>query len=306
MRCLAKTLQAWLALSRPPFHSVGLLPFMVGNVLARHGGTLFRWDRFGLGALGVVTVMLATYFAGEYWDQVEDELSMRSGASHFSGGSRVVQRGLLSPRAPLWASLVSVSLALAVGVVLRRVCDTGPWTIPLGLLGLFGGWFYSAKPVRWVSRGWGELWIAFCYGWLPVAVGYYLQAGAISPAVHWVSAPIGLTIFNVILLNEFPDYAADLAAGKANLTARLGCEAVVWLYVLVSTMASLAFLLSVGRAVPSQALVLFAPVLMLSALLLVALLRGRWQEPAELEWLCAANLLVNLGTSSAYLLALMR
>ncbi len=221
-------LGAWFALSRPPFHSVGVLPFILGGVLAWRQTGVFRWDVCAWGTLGVVLVMLTTYYAGEYWDYVEDSLS--AGSSRFAGGSQVVQRELLPRHAALWGSLVSLLLALGVGLILQLGYGRGLWTLPLGLLGLLGGFFYSTRPLRWVSRGWGELWIAFCYGWLPVAAGYYLQVGRIVPLIHWLAAPIGLTIFNVILLNEFPDYPADVAAGKANLTARLGREQAARLY----------------------------------------------------------------------------
>ena len=301
-----KSLQAWLVLSRPPFHTVGLLPFFLGGALAWHQGADFRGAVLGWGVLGVFLIMLATYCAGEYWDQVEDALSMKLGASHFAGGSQVVQRGLLPRHAPLWASLTSLALALAVGFILRYHYGTGPWTIPLGLLGMVGGFFYSAEPLRWVSRGWGELWIAFCYGWLPVAVGCYLQVGSVHPAAHWMSVPIGLSIFNVILLNEFPDYPADLSAGKANLTVRLGPEKAARLYVLVSVAVWLSFLLSLGHAMPLRAWWYAAPILVLSLILVGSMLRGLWRDRIALERLCAANLLVNLGITSVYILALMR
>lgn len=300
---IGEKLRAWLALSRPPFHSVGVLPFVLGGVLAwRQAGT-FRWDICAWGVLGVVLVMLATYYAGEYWDYVEDSLSARWGPSRFAGGSGVLQRGLLPRHAALWASLASLLLAGGVGLILQFGYRTGAWTIPLGALGMLGGFFYSTRPVRWVSRGWGELWIAFCYGWLPVAVGYYLQVGKIAPLVHWLAVPIGLTIFNVILLNEFPDYRADLAAGKANLTVRLGRERASQLYGLASLGSWVAMLLSLGHGVPLRALWFYLPVLALSLILVVLVMRGRWRDRAALERLCAANLMVNLGTTAAYILA---
>jgi 1,4-dihydroxy-2-naphthoate octaprenyltransferase len=54
------------------------------------------------------------------------------------------------------------------------------------------------------------------------------------PLVNWLAVPIGLTIFNVILLNEFPDYPADLVTGKANMVMRLGPERASRLYGLTS------------------------------------------------------------------------
>ncbi len=300
---IGEKLSAWLALSRPPFHSVGVLPFILGGVLAWRLREVFRWDICAWGTLGVVLVMLATYYAGEYWDVGEDALSARRGTSRFAGGSGVIQRGLLPHRAPLWGSLVSLLLAIVVALVLRLGYQTGPWTIPFVLLGLLGGFFYSTQPVRWVSTGWGELWIAFCYGWLPVAVGHYLQAGEIAPLVHWLAVPIGLTIFNVILLNEFPDYPADLEAGKANLTVRLGQEWASRLYGLASLGSWVGMLLSLGRGAPLRVLWLYLPIWALSLALVTLVLQGRWRDRAALEKLCAANLVVNLCTTAAYILA---
>jgi len=300
---ISKQLSAWAALSRLPFHSVGVLPFILGGVLAWRLGGAFRWDVCAWGTLGVVLVMLTTYYANEYWDVVEDALSARLGPSRFSGGSQVLLRGLLPRHAALWASLVSLLLAIGVALILQLGYGTGPWTIPFAILGLLGGFFYSARPLRWVSRGWGELWIAFCYGWLPVAVGCYLQVGEIAPLVHWLAVPIGLTIFNVILLNEFPDYPADLEAGKANITVRLGPERASLLYGLTSLGSWVAVLLSLGCGVSTRVLWFYLPILALSLILVVLVLGGRWRDRATLEKLCGANLVVNLGTTVAYILA---
>ncbi len=296
-------LRAWLELSRPPFHTVGVLPFILGAVLAwRQSGTL-RLNVFAWGTLGVVLVMLATYYAGEHWDYIEDALSGRMGGSRFAGGSQVLQRGLLARRSAFWASVVCFVLALAVGGLLQYGYRTGPWTLPLGIIGLLGGFFYSTRPLRWVERGWGELWIAFCYGWLPVAAGYYVQIGHIWSLIHWIAVPIGLSILNVILLNEFPDYPADLQAGKQNLAVRLGLERASWLYAMTSAASWLALGFSVGRGVPARAVWFYLPVLALSLILVIQLLRGRWRDRSTLETMCGANLLVNLGTTAAYIVA---
>jgi 1,4-dihydroxy-2-naphthoate octaprenyltransferase len=294
---------AWFALSRPPFHTVGVLPFVLGSVLAWRLTGVFRWGILGWGTAGVVLVMLSTYYAGEYWDQQEDSLSTKLGPSRFAGGSGVLQSGLLPRHSALWGSLAAVALAIAAALVLQFHYRTGPLTLPFCIIGLTGGFFYSTKPVRWVATGVGELWIAFCYGWLPIAVGYYLQVGEIVYLVHWLAMPVGLTILNVILLNEYPDYPADSAAGKANLTVRLGRERASLLYTVFSVGSWLGVILSLYRGVPLIALALYIPILALSASLVVLILRERWRDRATLERLCGANLLVNLGTTAAYILA---
>jgi 1,4-dihydroxy-2-naphthoate octaprenyltransferase len=298
-------LRAWLALSRPPFHAVGVLPFLLGGILAWRQEGLFRWDTFTWGTLGTVLIMLATYYAGEYWDYLEDSLAARWGATPFAGGSQVLQRGQLPRHAALWASIASLLLACGVGVILQLAYHTGPWTIPLSLLGMTGGFFYSARPVRWVSRGVGEIWIAFCYGWLTVAAGYYLQTGTLTSLVHVLALPIGFTVFNVILLNEFLDYDADVAAGKANLVVRLGRDRASRLYGVTSLGSWVAMLRSLAYGVPPQAVWFYLPVLLTALIVVVLVLRGRWRSRATLEKLCGVNILVNLGTTAAYILALL-
>ncbi|MBE0433744.1 hypothetical protein IBX73_09820, partial [candidate division WOR-3 bacterium] len=70
-------IQAWFALSRPPFHTVGLLPFVLGTVLACRAHGSFRLPVCVLGTAGVILIMLATYYSGEYWDVLEDTLAQR-------------------------------------------------------------------------------------------------------------------------------------------------------------------------------------------------------------------------------------
>ena len=303
MASIKETIRAWFALSRPPFHLVGLLPFVLGNELAARTAGKLRWPVAVWGAVGVVCVMLATYYAGEYWDWVENRLSSRSGPSRFAGGSGVIERGLLPRRAALWGSVASLVVAAGIGFLLQFGYKTGPWTIPLGAAGIVGGFFYSARPVRWVSRGFGEVWIAFCYGWLPVAVGYYLQTGTIPPVIHRLAIPIGLTIFNVILLNEFPDYDADREAGKKNLTVRLGRPGAALLYGAAAVLSIAAFYWSSRRGVPGPAVWCYLPVFVFSVFITVMVVLGSWRNRATLEKLCAGNIVVNLATTGAYIMA---
>jgi 1,4-dihydroxy-2-naphthoate octaprenyltransferase len=115
--------------------------------------------------------------------------------------------------------------------------------------------------------------------------------------------PVGLTIFNVILLNEFPDYEADVAAEKKNLVARMGRERGAWLYGAVSLGSWVGMGLSLLDGVPTRALWVYVPVLALSLALTAMVLRGSWRDRARLEILCGLTIAVNLGTTAAYIFA---
>ncbi len=294
----AQDIKAWIALSRPPFHSVGVLPFILGGVVAWRMAYVFTWPIFFIGIAGVIFIMLATYYAGEYWDFREDSLSK---GSRFAGGSQVLQKRLLSRQTVLLASIVFICCALAVGIILQFILHTGSWTIAFGLLGILGGFFYSTRPIRWVGTGFGEVWIAFCYGWLPVAVGYYLHTGTLNPYIHIVSVPIGLTIFNVILLNEYPDREADRSTQKMNILARIGPQAGVYVYTGIAILGWLAFGFSLYQGIDLRAGILYTPVLIASLAVVWNMLKKRWEDERVLERLCGVTILINLATTAVYL-----
>ena len=298
-------LKGWFGLSRPPFHTVGVLPFILGTYLAWKVDGAFSNTIFVLGVLAVVLILLSTYHSGEYFDYEEDKISKKLVNNMFAGGSGVIPAGVVSRQVPLWTSIVTIILAAAIGIILQFVLKTGSYTLLLGCLGAFPGFFYSTKPVRLVERGIGELFIGFCYGWLPVASGYYIQMGYINPIIHWISMPIGLTIFNVILLNEFPDLIADSAVGKRNLLVRIGKKKGELLYVAVSVIAWIAMFLSVASGVPEKAVYFYLPVLVLSSGISVMILLQKHKDQKVLEILCGLNIAVNLGTTVTYILAYM-
>ena len=302
-KMLKEKIFAWLALARPPFHTVGVLPFLLGTILAWQLEGVFRLDIFLWGTFGVILVLFTTYFAGEYWDYDENTIAMKLHKSRFAGGSRVLQKGLLSPKVALWSSIIFLIIAAIMGLILQFIYKTGILTIPFGFIGLLGGFFYSTHPIRWVRTGFGELWIAFCFGWLTVAVGYYLQTGTISPIIHWIAIPIGLTIYNVILLNEYPDYIADKKTEKNNIVVRMGRERAIYLYIIIAFSSWIAMIFTLRQGVSLNMLWLYIPVLLISIMIVIFLTRGQWQNQQILEKLCGANILVNLGTTASFIIA---
>ena len=298
-----ESLKAWLQLSRPPFHIVGVLPFILGTFLAWRLEGVFNGTIFLLGAAAVVLIMLSTYHAGEYFDYREDELSQRVFKSRFAGGSGVIQAGTLPRQVSLWSSIITLGLAGIIGLTLHFYFRTGPYTLVLGFLGAFPGFFYSTKPIRLVERGFGELFIGLCYGWLPVAAAFYIQRGHVEPLIHWISVPIGFTIFNVILLNEFPDYQADKAVGKNNLLVRLGEKRGMILYSSISLLTWIAVVLSITMGVPLRLIYCCLPFAVISAWITAMMMMGKYENRIMLEKLCGLNIAVNLGTTASYILA---
>ncbi|MGM0366132.1 MAG: prenyltransferase [Actinomycetota bacterium] len=291
-------------MSRPPFHIVGVLPFVLGAVMAYRVRDMFSWPVFSLSVLAVISIMLCTYYNGEYYDIKEDKLTAEIGKNPFSGGSQVIAQKMLPRKTALTASFISLSAAVVIGLVLQFVFKTGPLTIPLGMTGIFFGFFYSSPPFRWVSRGIGEIMIGFCYGWLPINVSYYLQTQEFLPLVSWVSIPVGLSIFNVILINEFPDYDADRMAGKRNLVVRLGRNRSSFIYVLSSVLAWAFFVLTLFKGIPLLSLYVSIPFILASVYAATAVLSKKYKSPGPLAVICGLTILVNIGISLSYIIGI--
>jgi 1,4-dihydroxy-2-naphthoate octaprenyltransferase len=295
---LAARAKGWFAISRVPFLSVGVLPYLLGARIALWSGVEYRAPVFWLGLAGVLLIMLATYFNGEYYDVGEDTISTELGRNPFAGGSGGVIDGLLPAHHARIAGNVAAALAVVVGLVLALVFRTGVWTIPMGLFGLAAGYFYSAPPLRWVQRGIGEVFIGICYGWLPVAIGYYLLGGELPVLLLWVSLPVAITIFNVIFVNEYPDYEGDVIAGKRNLLLRLGLERGIWVYVAAVVSAWATFAWALTHGVPSGIWPWYAAVAVVSGVPAAMMLAGKWRVRKLLEPICGLTIVTNLATTA--------
>lgn len=297
--------RAWLQTSRIPFLFVGICPFVLGTILAYKTTGVVNSGLFVSGLSVVVLIMLATYYIGEYCDITEDRLSATMERNAFSGGAQVIAQGVLPHEHGKIAGYIAIVMAGFIGVLIYFYYGTGVLTIPLGLVGAFSGFFYSKRPFRWVERGIGEILIGICYGWLPVAVAFYIQTGYMTTLMHLVTVPIACTIFNVILINEFPDYPADLYVGKKNLTVRFGKRASSFLYIIMTLLAWTGFSLSVSRGLPGFTFALYAPVFLISFLVVAMFLRGDYLDKKRLEAMCGMTIVVNLATTLVYIAALL-
>lgn len=301
----SETIKGWIRLSRPPFHLVGVFPFILGAVLAWRMYGTFNWPVFIWSLIAVVLIMLTTYYGGEYHDFREDKLSAEMERNPFSGGSQVLVEGRLPRGHAKTAGYITLALAGAIGLLLQFYYKTGPWTIPLGVAGMVSGFFYSRPPLRWVKRGIGEILIGFCYGWLPVAVGFYLQTGTINSIIHWISIPIACAIFNVILINEFPDYPADLIEGKKNLVVRFGKDVSAFIYIAMVVISWIGFSLSVVFGVPLVTIFLYLPIFILSLIVVISMYKRHYLDRKRLEKMCGLTIAINLGTSLIYILGIL-
>ncbi len=295
LKRLRSYLTAWWRLSRVPFLSVGVLPLILGFVLAWRWGHTGPLGLYLLSSGAVILIMWMTYYLAERNDLEGDRIN--EGFNRFSGGSRVLVEGALPVWVPVLLGYGCLVAACVSGLTIYLCYQTGPWTLFLGGLGIFFGYFYSERPFRCSYHGMGEILIGFCYGWLPIATGFYLFAGFFSSEVLLFSIPVSLSIFNVILINEFPDEEADRAIGKKNLVVRFGRERAGEFYLSLSVLAGLSFskVLTKFERTPLWVFILAGIPLALILWNVIEIWRENYRDRRRLEVLCQNTLFVNLS-----------
>jgi len=266
MFTLCRRIAFWLRTSRYEFFTGVLAPTLVGGAVAYwekgtlHGGLLL------LTLLGLVGLQAAANLANDYFDHLSgnDALNV-SFVRPFTGGSRVIQRGLAAPREVLAASLLSLVGGAAIGLLLTWL--RGWPVLALGLVGGLTGFFYTAPPLALGYRGLGEIFIALDFGILPVLGTYYVQARTFSAAALWASLPVALLILAVLWINQFPDYDADRAVGKRHWVVRLGRQRAAGVYIGLMALTYLLLL-------PAVALEVLPPLVLLALFTLPLAARG--------------------------------
>lgn len=289
---------------RAPFLAASLVPVLLGAALAWKDGFL-SLEHLGLTLLGVASFHLASNAANDYFDHRSRADEANLTPTRFSGGSRVIQRGLLSARAVLAIAAALYGLGAAVGlhIAFRLQGEQGAGlaeVLGLGVLGFLLGVLYSAPPARLAHRGLGELAVGLGFGPLLVAGSYLVQraaagaGAAVSLEALAYGVPLGALIAAVLYINQFPDRPWDARAGKRNLVVRLSPRRAVDGYaaLLALAYASIAAAAVLFRAWPVLLALLTAPLAVRAWLLL----RRHHAQPYELLPANAATLAVHLAT----------
>ncbi len=179
--------------------------------------------------VGALLFHMGTNLANDYFDHVWGNDEVNTTPTPFSGGSRVIQNGMITPRRILCASLASFALGGAIGLYLNSI-SRGNVIVLIGIIGIFLGFFYCARPFRIGYSGFGELAVGIGFGPLMILGSYYVQAQRLPFEIYLISIPITLLIMLVLFINEFPDYVADKTVGKRTMVVILGKRKAVIIY----------------------------------------------------------------------------
>lgn len=223
----------------PKIWIASTIPMTVGGAIAYAETGTFSWYWFTAGLLAIYLLEIGKNAINEYVDYLSgvDRFVTADKRTPFSGGKKTIIDGKLTLRENLVIGMVTIALGCLVGLYIVFAREfTILW---FGLAGVFFALFYSLPPFQFAYRGFGELAVGFTFGPLITIGTYLVQTGSVSPLVIIASLPLGFIIANVLWINQYPDYEADLQGGKMNGVVRLGKKKGVSVYAVLFGLAYL-------------------------------------------------------------------
>ena len=216
----------WLIMRtfRLPFIIATLLPVLIGSAIAYRAGH-FEWILLVLTLSGALLMHLGANTANDYYDSRLGADDINTTPTPFSGGSRIIQYGLLPGRFVL--SLASATYLTGIFIGLYLALTRGIAVLVIGLIGFLVSWGYTAPPLKLAYRGLGELGVGLGFGPILVLGTYYVQTQSFSLEALLASIPLGLLVMLILYVNEIPDRTWDDEAGKRTLVARFREGAIV-------------------------------------------------------------------------------
>jgi 1,4-dihydroxy-2-naphthoate polyprenyltransferase len=215
-----------LRTTRLPFLSATIVPVVLGIAIAATHG-FFDPVTALLTIIGASLVQLAINVSNDVFDTAQGADDANVTPTQFSGGSRVIQYGLVTFRQMATLATALYLGAAAVGLLLLAIRGSVELLV-IGVAGFIVGLGYTAPPLKLVYRGLGEIAVAVGFGPLMLLGAYVVQSGGLLAWEPFVaSIPVALLVALILYVNEIPDRRGDAHAGKRTLPVRFSREAII-------------------------------------------------------------------------------
>ena len=289
-RAMRPTAADILGLVRAPFLLLNFSCVAAGAATAYWRTGNVDWKDALLALAGAVLAHASVNSLNEYSDFATG-VDAHTRRTPFSGGSGTLQR---RPRLAGFALGIGLSgAALTALIGLYFILTRGYAILPLGLLGLaivllYTPWLTRSPALCLVAPGLG-FGTAMVMGTDLVLGGTWSRAGFAASLVPF------FLVSNLLLLNQFPDLAADRAAGRRNIVTEHGLRSGAWVYTLFQAGAYLSIALAtLLRILPPLSLLVLITVPLAVRTSLGAFRDAR--SAARLLPALGLNVVINLAT----------
>ncbi len=246
--------------TRAPFFTASAVPIFLGGVEAarvlKSVGDTFDFLLFFLALIGGISFQASANVLNDYFDYKGGTDNINKFHNPFSGGSRLIQDGIITPKKTLYYSLAFLLIGIIIGLYL--LYRTGPMLLVFGVIGIFLVLAYSVNRfgLSYIGRGLGEFAIAIGFGPVMLLGTYYVMTQELSLAATMLSVPVALLIALVLFVNGYPDYEADKATQKFTAVVFLGKARARYVYLTILALTYLSVIFGViFKIIPALTLI---------------------------------------------------
>lgn len=215
-------LERWLQALRYHFTAPSFIAALLGSSIAINTNNYFNISNFILMIIAILFNHFALNMTDDYYDYLHnvDVLDPNNKKSLYHGGSGVLIEHKISPTSIKIAFYSCFAVTIIIGLYFAYTINL--LILLFGIIGFFCSYYYTAPPISFGYKGFGELAILFNFGPLITIGSFYLQTQTIPLSTVIISLPLGLLMFAMIIFNEIPDYTTDLLAHKKTLVVLFG------------------------------------------------------------------------------------
>jgi 1,4-dihydroxy-2-naphthoate octaprenyltransferase len=192
-----------------------MIPCLLGAMLALLMGVNVSWWLMPFIAISLILLHAASNVTTDY-----DDFNQGVDREETLGGSRVLVQKLLKPKEMLTFGLTLFALSVIIGIPI--IMERGYTILILGLAGIMGGYFYTAKPFSFKYHALGDVLIFLMYGPAIVAGTFYALTGTFVWATIYISIPLGLLVVGILQANNLRDILHDRQANIKTLATVFG------------------------------------------------------------------------------------
>lgn len=224
-KTLKGVLRDWFMATRPWSFALSLVSVAVGTLIAAESGPIL-WGWFILACVGIICFHGTANVLNDYFDTHYRVDQSDSPTAKYR--PHPLLSGAFTPRQLLVEGCVLMAATIIIGLILSYTRSVLIFWI--GMTGFLSSVFYTAGPVKYKYRGFGEVFVFLMWGPFMVEGAYAVQRQALSGKALLISIPFGVLVAMVLMANNIRDIDYDSRQPIKTISMLLGRKKAILVY----------------------------------------------------------------------------
>jgi 1,4-dihydroxy-2-naphthoate octaprenyltransferase len=210
-------IKKYVIATRPWSFTMSFISVSTGTLLAAEEGTV-SWFWFAVTAVGIILFHAAANLINDYFDTLYEIDQQDSPTAKYR--PQPILSGMLTSRQLLAETFVLLAITIVIGLTVAMIRS---WHVLwIGIIGLLTSIFYTAGPIKFKYRAFGEFAVFMMWGPLMIEGAYAVQRQALSLKAFYISVPFGVLVALVLFANNMRDIAYDSRHNIKTVSIMLG------------------------------------------------------------------------------------